>query len=151
MLRVLRGAVWYITYLDSAARRDIAQAVEHPPVKVKIIQSSLNGGCICSLGYFPFQPVIHDWSFIHVVCGKDPLMLIRKSILSGDIGFHLKNYVKVTICLMSNSRWYENQSALDASLNKANFLDNSAWLHSKNRGHRRDLSSLRERDMRTYQ
>ena len=29
----------------------------------------------------------------------------------------------MTICLMSNSRWYENQCALEASLNKIKFLD----------------------------
>ena len=38
--------------------RDIAQAVEHSPVKkVGIIRLSLYGRCICSLGYFPFQLV----------------------------------------------------------------------------------------------
>ena len=55
------------------------------------------------------------------VCGKvhikDPLLLIRKSSLCSDSRFPLKKYVTVTICLMSNS-WYENQCAVQASLNK---------------------------------
>ena len=73
----------------------------------------LHGGCICSLGYFPFQPMVHDW-FIEgcgmccPVCGrahiKDPLLLIGKSSLCGDSGFHLKKYVTMTICLLSSSR-----------------------------------------------
>ena len=42
-------------------KRDIAQAVVHPPVKILIIRSTLHSGCICSLGYFPFRPVVHQW------------------------------------------------------------------------------------------
>ena len=38
---------------------DIAQAVEHSAAKVWII---LHGGCISSLDYFSFQPVVHNWS-----------------------------------------------------------------------------------------
>ena len=54
---------------------DVAQAVEHPPVKVSIIRSILHSGCICSLGYFPFKPVVHNWSIKGCgmccpVCGK---------------------------------------------------------------------------------
>ena len=86
----------------------------------------LHGGSICSLGYFPFQPVIHNWSIKECgmccpVCGKvhikDPLWLIGKSSLCGDSGFPLQKYVTMTICLMFSS-WYENQWALEASLNK---------------------------------
>ena len=32
-----------------------------------------------------------------------------------------KKYVTMTICLRSNSRWYESQCALEASLNKTKF------------------------------
>ena len=79
---------------------------------------------------FPFQPVIYAW-FIKgcgmycPVCGKvhikDPLLLIRKSSLCGDSQFHLKRYVTMTICLMSNSRRYENQWSLWVWLNQTNF------------------------------
>ena len=33
--------------------RDVAQTVAFSPVKVGILRSSLHGGCICRLGYFP--------------------------------------------------------------------------------------------------
>ena len=73
-----------------------------------VLRSSLNGGCICSLRYFLFQPV---WSIKG--CGmccpvygkahiKDPLLLIGKSSLCGDSPFPLKKYVKMTICLVSD-------------------------------------------------
>ena len=45
--------------------RDVAQAVEHSGVEVWIL---LHGGtilhseCIFSLDYFPFQPVVYNWS-----------------------------------------------------------------------------------------
>ena len=59
------------------------------------------------------------------VCGKvhikDPLLLIEKSIICGNIRFPLKKYATMTICLTSNSWWYENQSALEVSLNKTNY------------------------------
>ena len=82
--------------------RDIAQAVQHSAVKVWILLHGgliLHGGCICSLGYFPFQSVVHNWAFKGCgmrcpVCGKvlikDPLLLIEKSSLYGDIGFPLE-------------------------------------------------------------
>ena len=66
---------------------DVAQAVEHSPAKVVIIRLSLHGMCICSLGYFPFQPVVHKRSIkgcgmCGPVCGKvhikDPVLLIGK-------------------------------------------------------------------------
>ena len=34
---------------------------------------------------------------------------------------YIKKYVTMMICLMSNNWWYENQCALEASLNKTNF------------------------------
>ena len=45
--------------------RDIVKAVEHSSVKVWILLydgSILHGGSICSSAYFPFQPMIHNWS-----------------------------------------------------------------------------------------
>ena len=106
--------------------------IEQFPLKVWILlhgRSILHGRCICSLGYFSFQPVVHNWSIkcygmccpvswkVHI---KDSLLLIGKSILCCDSGFPLKRYVTMTICLTSESRWYENQCALKASLNKTN-------------------------------
>ena len=47
------------------AQADVAQAAEHSGLKVWIFLhggSILQGGCICSLGYFPFEPVAHNWS-----------------------------------------------------------------------------------------
>ena len=85
--------------------------------------SILPGGCICSLGYLPFQPMVHNWTIkgcgmCRPVCGKvhirDPLLLIGKSRLCGDSGFPLNKYVIMTISLMSNRRWYENQCSLEA-------------------------------------
>ena len=66
--------------------------------KVWIIRSSLHGGCICSLGYFPFQPVVQNWtikciavlSVYRKVHMRDPLLLIRKRSLSEDSTFYLK-------------------------------------------------------------
>ena len=43
------------------------------------------------------------------------------SCLYGDSGFPLKKYATMTICLMSNSWWNENQCALEVPLNKTNF------------------------------
>ena len=83
----------------------VAQVVKHSAAKVWILlhgRSILHGGSICSLGYFPVQPVVHNWT-IQVygmccpVCGnvhmKDPLLLIRKNNLSGDSGFPLKGNI----------------------------------------------------------
>ena len=44
------------TYLGE---RDIPQAVEHSAVAVWIL---LHGRYICTSGYFPFQPMVHNWS-----------------------------------------------------------------------------------------
>ena len=66
----------------------------------------LLSGPSCSLGYFPFQPVVHNWFIkargmycsvygkVHI---KDPLLLIEKSSLCGDSGFPSKTCVNVTI------------------------------------------------------
>ena len=113
--------------------RNVAQAVQHSAVKVFILlygRSILHGRSICSLGYFPFLPVVHNWSIKGCgmccpVCGKvyvkDPLLHIGKSSPCGDSGFPLKKYITMTICLTSNSQSYENQCAPEASLNKTNF------------------------------
>ena len=58
------------------------------------------------------------WGKVHI---KDLFLLIRKSSLGGDSRFPLKKNFIMTICLSSNSRWYENQCSLEASLNKTNF------------------------------
>ena len=59
----------------------------------------LLSGPSCSLGYFPFQPVVHNWFIkgrgmycsvygkVHI---KDPLLLIEKSSLCGGSGFPSK-------------------------------------------------------------
>ena len=90
----------------------------------------LHGGSICNLGYFPFQPTVHNWSIkgcgmwypvsgkLHI---KNPLLLIGKHSLCVDSRFPLRKCVTVTIWLASNSQWYGNQCALEASLNKTNF------------------------------
>ena len=87
---------------------------------------SLLHGETCNLDYFPF----HNWPIkgygmccpvrgkVHI---KDLLLLIGKNSLCGDCGFPRKKYVTITICLTLNNRWYENQCALEASLNKGNF------------------------------
>ena len=95
---------------------DVGQAVEQSAVKVWILMcgdSILHGRCLfCDLGYFPFQPVIHDWSIkgctmYCLVCGKvhikDPLSLIGKSSLCGNSGMPLKKYVTMTMRLLSKS------------------------------------------------
>ena len=63
-------------------------------------------GPSCSLGYFPFQPVVHNWfikgrgmycSVYGKVPIKDPLLLIEKSSLCVGSGFPSKKCVNVTI------------------------------------------------------
>ena len=75
--------------------------------------------------------MVHNWSIkgCHrccLVCGKvhikDPLLHIWKSSLCGKSGLPLNKYVTVTICLMSNRRWYGNQCTLEALLNKTSSL-----------------------------
>ena len=74
----------------------------------------LLSGPSCSLGYFPFQPVVHNWfikgrgmycSIYGKVHIKDPLLLIEKSSLCGGSGFPSKKCVNVTIWMTSNNRW----------------------------------------------
>ena len=86
--------------------RDVAQSIACPPLKRSVIGSILLSGPSCSLGYFPFRPVVHNW-FIKgrgVYCSvygkvhiKDPLLLIEKSSLCGSSGFPSKKCVNVTI------------------------------------------------------
>ena len=61
-----------------------------------VVGSILHG--VDPLSYFSFQPVLHDWCnkgrvMYYPVCGmmhiKEPLLLIRKSSLSGGSGFPL--------------------------------------------------------------
>ena len=85
--------------------RDVAQAVEHSAVKVWILLhggSTLHGGCICSLGYFLFQPVVHNWPIIGcgICCSvsgklhvKYPLLLIGKSNLCGNSRICYNDYM----------------------------------------------------------
>ena len=50
-------------------RCDVAQAVDHSAVKVWILLpggSILHSRCICSLGYFLFQPVVYNWAAFKV-------------------------------------------------------------------------------------
>ena len=76
------------------------------PLKRSVVGSILLSGPSCSLGYFPFQPVVHNWFIkgrgmycsvygkVHI---KDPLLLIEKSSLCGGSGFPSKKCVNVTI------------------------------------------------------
>ena len=80
--------------------RDVAQSIACAPLKRSVIGSILLSGPSCSLGYFPFQPVVHNWFIkgrgmycsvygkVHI---KDPLLLIEKSSLCvAAAGFLLK-------------------------------------------------------------
>ena len=85
-----------------------------PYVWCPVVGSILLSGPSCSLGYFPFQPVVHNWFIkgrgmycsvygkVHI---KDPLLLIEKSSLCGGSGFPSKKCVNVTIWMTSNNRW----------------------------------------------
>ena len=86
--------------------RDVAQSIACLPLKWSVVGSILLSGPSCSLGYFPFQPVVHNWFIkgrgmycsvygkVHI---KDPLLLIEKSSLCGGSGFPSKKCVNVTI------------------------------------------------------
>ena len=94
--------------------RDVAQSIACTPLKRSVIGSILLSGPSCSLGYFPFQPVVHNWFIkgrgmycsvygkVHI---KDPLLLIEKSSLCGSSGFPSNKCVNVTIWMTSNNRW----------------------------------------------
>ena len=86
--------------------RDVAQSIACPPLKRSVVGSILLSGPSCSLGYFPFQPVVYNWFIkgrgmycsvygkVHI---KYPLLLIEKSSLCGGSGFPSKKCVNVTI------------------------------------------------------
>ena len=92
--------------LPSQWEQDVAQSIACPPLKRSVVGSILLSGPSCSLGYFPFQPVVHNWFIkgrgmycsvygkVHI---KDPLLLIEKSSLCGGSGFPSKKCVNVTI------------------------------------------------------
>ena len=93
-------------FIKSLGERDVAQSIACPPLKRSVVGSILLSGPSCSLGYFPFQPVVHNWFIkgrgmycsvygkVHI---KDPLLLIEKSSLCGGSGFPSKKCVNVTI------------------------------------------------------
>ena len=96
----------YITLQPEFWERDVAQSIACPPLKQSVVGSILLSGPSCSLGYFPFQPVVHNWFIkgrgmycsvygkVHI---KDSLLLIEKSSLCGGSGFPSKMCVNVTI------------------------------------------------------
>ena len=98
----------------SLIHTNVAQSIACPPLKRSVVGSILLSGPSCSLGYFPFQPVVHNWFIkgrgmycsvygkVHI---KDPLLLIEKSSLCGGSGFPSKKCVNVTIWMTSNNRW----------------------------------------------
>ena len=93
-------------WIDPSWERDVAQSIACPPLKRSVVGSILLSGPSCSLGYFPFQPVVHNWFIkgrgmycsvygkVHI---KDPLLLIEKSSLCGGSRFPSKKCVNVTI------------------------------------------------------
>ena len=76
-----------------------------------VVGSILHG--VDPLGYFSFQPVLHDWcnkgrGMCYPVCGmmhiKEPLLLFGKSSLCGGSGFPFSlSEWSLTICLMPYS------------------------------------------------
>ena len=112
---LMYSGVWNLTMsLISLRERDVAQSIACPPLKRSVVGSILLSGSSCRLGYFPFQPVVHNWFIkgrgmycsvygkVHI---KDPLLLIEKSSLCGGSGFPSKKCVNVTIWMTSNNRW----------------------------------------------
>ena len=87
------------TSFSRLRERDVAQSIACPPLKRSVVGSILLSGPSCSLGYFPFQPVVHNWFIkgrgmycfvygkVHI---KDPLLLIEKSSICGGSGFPSK-------------------------------------------------------------
>ena len=47
--------------LKDVKERDVAQSIACTPLKRSVVGSILLSGLSCSLGYFPFQPVVHNW------------------------------------------------------------------------------------------
>ena len=70
--------------------------------------------------------LVHQGLWCYPVCGKvlikDLLLLIGKSSLCGDTRCPPKKYVTMTICLVFISLAIGHRCALEASLNKTNFL-----------------------------
>ena len=93
--------IWWFSFLFPSIfqERDVAQSIVCPPLKRSVVGSILLSGPSCSLGYFPFQPVVYNWFIkgrgmycsvygkVHI---KDPLLLIEKSSLCGSSGFPSK-------------------------------------------------------------
>ena len=88
--------------LTNTQERDVAQSIACPPLKRSVVGSILLSGPSCSLGYFPFQPVVHNWftkgrgmycsvyGKVHIK--KDPLLLIEKRVAYvAAAGFLLKS------------------------------------------------------------
>ena len=55
-------------YVYVCRERDVAQSIACPHLKRSVVGSILLSGPSCSLGYFTFQPVVHNWFTKAVVC-----------------------------------------------------------------------------------
>ena len=102
------GARYLLSYFPNFSwERDVAQLIACPPLKRSVVGSILLSGPSCSLGYFPFQPVVHNWFIkgrgmycsvygkVHI---KDPLLLIEKSSLCGG-SVQLVNSTVHSLCI----------------------------------------------------
>ena len=96
-LPTITGEKAYALTVANFHQVPVAQSIACPPLKRSVVGSILLSGPSCSLGYFPFQPVVHNWfikgrSMYCSVYGKvhikDPLLLIEKS---SPAGFLLKS------------------------------------------------------------
>ena len=101
-VKIIHVKIIYLTcrHLNKALRYfniiNTRQSIACPPLKRSVVGSILLSGPSCSLGYFPFQPVVHNWFIkgrgmycsvygkVHI---KDPLLHIKKSSLCGGSGF----------------------------------------------------------------
>ena len=92
---------------------DVAQVVEHSPVKVASSEAALQvhfavWANFCSNQWSTTGPSKAVVCAVCPVCGKvhvkDPLLFIRMSSLCGDSRFRLKKYVTMTMRLTTNSR-----------------------------------------------
>ena len=99
-----QGTIAMLGHLNIAGATCVLGAGRtYTPVEVGIIRLSLHGGCICRLGYFPFQPVVHNWSIkgcgmcCHV-CGKvhikDPFCCLSERVAYVSIAGFLKKKLK---------------------------------------------------------
>ena len=103
---IIMGFFFSVQWFSRHRERDVAQSIACPPLKRSVVGSILLSGPSCSLSYFPFQPVVHNWFIkgrgmycsvygkVHI---KDPLLLIEKSSLCGGSGFPSIKCVNVTI------------------------------------------------------